>query len=117
LNEKFSLFVVIQYQFEILLQLKAKDMDCGNNAIVHYSFQDEGSDTFKIGSNDGKMCLAQQLDHEAKDVHNVIVLATDKGDRHFSASKACLIRIFMRRMLILNEYFYRWPEHKHPGPC
>ena len=61
-------------------QLKAKDMDCGSNAVVRYSFQDESSvDAFKIGSNDGKMCLAQQLDHEAKDVHNVIVLATDKG--------------------------------------
>jgi hypothetical protein len=55
-------------------------MDCGSNAVVQYSFQDESSvDSFKIGTNDGKMCLAQQLDHEAKDVHNVIVLATDKG--------------------------------------
>ena len=55
-------------------------MDCGSNAIVNYSFQDESSgDTFNIGNKDGKMCLAQQLDHEAKDVHNVIVLATDKG--------------------------------------
>jgi hypothetical protein len=64
-------------------------MDCGNNAIVHYSFQDEGSDTFKIGSNDGKMCLAQELDHEAKDVHNVIVLATDKG----GLSTSTLVRV------------------------
>jgi len=60
-------------------QLKAKDMDCGSNAVVSYSFQDD-VDTFKIGSSDGKICLDQQLDHETKDVHNVIVLATDRGD-------------------------------------
>jgi hypothetical protein len=50
--------------------------------VVSYSFQDD-SDAFKIGTSDGKMCLAQQLDHEAKDVHNVIVLATDRGQFHF----------------------------------
>ena len=72
----FNLITMMFYNF----QLKAKDMDCGSNAIVSYTFQDESSsDTFNIGNKDGKMCLAQELDHEAKDVHNVIVLATDKG--------------------------------------
>jgi hypothetical protein len=75
-------------------------MDCGSNAVVQYSFQDESSvDSFKIGTNDGKMCLAQQLDHEAKDVHNVIVLATDKGDQ----SDTLFIFNFL---LILN--FFHW---------
>ena len=62
-----------------VFQLKAKDMDCGSNAVVSYSFQDD-VDAFKIGSGDGKICLDQQLDHETKDVHNVIVLATDRGE-------------------------------------
>ena len=65
-------------KYNCVFQLKAKDMDCGSNAVVNYSFQDD-VDTFKIGSGDGKICLVQDLDHEAKDVHNVIVLATDKG--------------------------------------
>ncbi len=59
--------------------MKAKDVDCGSNAIVRYTFQDDVNDAFKIGSKDGKMCLTEKLDHETKDVHNVIVLATDKG--------------------------------------
>jgi len=54
-------------------------MDCGSNAVVHYTFQDDVGEAFKIGPKDGKMCLAETLDHESKDLHNVIVLATDKG--------------------------------------
>jgi hypothetical protein len=83
------------------------------------------------------MCLAQQLDHEAKDVHNVIVLATDKGDQSdtligtfsvpnndyviYTVLSLHVIFLFLIsfKSVFLNFLLliFRWFEHKYFSSC
>ena len=53
-----------------------KDADIDENAIVHYSVQDDVN--FEIDELSGLISTKQELDFETQNVHKVIILAEDK---------------------------------------
>ncbi|XP_024947273.1 protein dachsous isoform X2 [Cephus cinctus] len=74
-----------------IMQVTAVDLDTGNNARLRYRLQ--GSASFRISPNSGRIYLAQSLDRETIDRYALTVLATDNGSPAATASASVLVSV------------------------
>ena len=67
----------------IIVQVSARDPDCGVNAVVHYTLRDDllqqRAQPFSIDTSSGQLCLVQPIDYERTRSFQVSVLAHDGG--------------------------------------
>jgi protocadherin-16/23 len=61
--------------------VSATDPDCGVNAMVNYTLGEGFGKLheFEIKSGTGEICIANDLDYEARSVYEFPVIATDRG--------------------------------------
>ncbi|XP_069943885.1 protein dachsous-like [Cherax quadricarinatus] len=80
-----------------VLQVRATDRDEGNNASITYSFissEDNDDDAaFNINPATGVITTTKVLDHEAKQVYRVTVLASDQGNPPKNVTKVIQIEV------------------------
>ncbi|XP_076056754.1 dachsous cadherin-related 1 [Oratosquilla oratoria] len=80
-----------------VLQVRATDRDEGNNASITYSFiSNEDSDddgAFTINPTTGVITTTKVLDHEAKQLYSVVVLASDQGNPPRTVTKVIQIEV------------------------
>lgn len=58
------------------------DPDCGANAMVNYSIQENTRKSFPVtvNSNSGEICISELLDFEERKVFEIPVVATNTGE-------------------------------------
>lgn len=73
----------------LVLKVIAKDNDTGVNSVVRYSLDrnvGNASDYFHVDPEDGSIYLKRSLDHEVRDTHHLVVIASDTGVPSLSTS-------------------------------
>uniref|UniRef100_A0A8C4NG34 FAT atypical cadherin 1 n=1 Tax=Eptatretus burgeri TaxID=7764 RepID=A0A8C4NG34_EPTBU len=66
---------------ERLLQVKASDVDEGDNAALHFSLSGPGGDAFHMNPNTGELFTLATLDREEQAAYTLIAVAKDGGGR------------------------------------
>ena len=72
-------------------QVQAQDQDLGDNAIVHYSIEDD-NENFKIDELSGMIKTVQELDFESKNVHYLVIKASDETNEPATATVTILVQ-------------------------
>ena len=72
-------------------QVRATDADTGNNSAVTYQLLH--TNLFNITTNSGNLSSVRSFDREDKDVYQVVVVATDRGDPPLSSNVTLNITI------------------------
>ena len=74
-------FNIVEHTSGSISQVIAYDADSGKNGEVqfHISFQDPPGDHFKIIKNSGQLYIDKQIDREAADIFELIIVATDQA--------------------------------------
>ena len=72
-------------------QVQAEDQDLGDNAIVHYSIE-EDQNLFKVDDLSGMIKTVTELDFEAKNVHYLVVKASDLVNEPATATVTILVQ-------------------------
>jgi hypothetical protein len=78
----------------IVGMVEAKDADINENAIVHYSVQDDVN--FEIDELSGLISTKQELDFETQNVHKVIILAEDKDGSRTGRTATATVTILVQ---------------------
>nr|CAD7256491.1 unnamed protein product [Timema shepardi]CAD7569152.1 unnamed protein product [Timema californicum] len=79
-----------------VLRVHATDSDAGDNGEVEYSINRRQSDRdsmFRIDSETGLIAVNRPLDFETKDVHELVVVARDKGAQPLETTAFVSIRV------------------------
>ncbi|XP_043918442.1 protocadherin Fat 1 [Protopterus annectens] len=69
-----------------VIQVKATDMDSGINGLVKYSLAqnqdpEDISELFAVNSDSGWITTLKELDREKEEKYNIIVVASDRGEK------------------------------------
>lgn len=79
-----------------ILQVYATDVDDGDNGVVEYSISRRQSDKdgyFAIDRNTGVISVNRPLDYETREVHELVVVAKDKGDQPLETTAFVTVRV------------------------
>lgn len=98
-NDQSPEFVSLPYSFRVVEgeseaevgKVEALDEDIGENAIVHYSVQED--EFFDIDELSGLIKTRQELDFETQGVHYLVVTAQDKDGQGQAASATVTILV------------------------
>lgn len=94
-----------------IVKVLADDADLGINGEIYYSFLDE-TDWFSVHPTSGVISLTRPLKYIEKSLHELIVIANDRGstspsNRHSQPSKAKVkIRVKQVRSFLLLVFFF-----------
>ncbi|MBN3316213.1 PCD23 protein, partial [Atractosteus spatula] len=105
-----------------LLQVHAKDLDEGINAVVHYSVLNlHPTYLVNIDSSSGLITTASLLDHEKDATINFLVMAIDGGTPSLSSTVAVTVQIedINDNVPMFESQLYNVsvPEHSPVGSC
>uniref|UniRef100_T1IV10 Uncharacterized protein n=1 Tax=Strigamia maritima TaxID=126957 RepID=T1IV10_STRMM len=104
--------VLENQQKDLLLQIKAEDLDSGPNGIIQYDFLDNNGDgtnelyDFIIDSYTGEIRVKNYLDRESKKQYQLIIRAKDQGQPHPLES----LRVLTVRVLDENDNVPTFPK-------
>ncbi|XP_041987836.1 protein dachsous [Aricia agestis] len=79
-----------------VLKVFATDLDAGENGLIEYSINRRQSDKenmFKIDSETGEITVNKALDFETKELHELVVVARDKGAQPLETTAFVSIRV------------------------
>ncbi|XP_021205801.2 protein dachsous isoform X1 [Bombyx mori] len=79
-----------------VLKVSATDSDAGDNGLIEYSINRRQSDkenNFKIDPETGEITVNKALDFETKDLHELVVVARDKGLQPLETTAFVSIRV------------------------
>ncbi|KAM3963659.1 dachsous cadherin-related 1 [Aphomia sociella] len=79
-----------------VLKVFATDADAGENGIIEYSINRRQSDKenmFRIDSETGEITVNKALDFETKELHELVVVARDKGAQPLETTAFVSIRV------------------------
>lgn len=79
-----------------ILQVYATDVDDGDNGLVEYSISRRQSDKegyFAIDRHTGVISVNRPLDYETRDVHELVVVAKDRGDQPLETTAFVTVRV------------------------
>ncbi|XP_045495363.1 protein dachsous [Colias croceus] len=79
-----------------VLKVFATDSDAGENGFIEYSINRRQSDKenmFKIDPNTGEITVNKALDFETKELHELVVVARDKGAQPLETTAFVSIRV------------------------
>lgn len=79
-----------------VLQVVATDADAGDNGRVRYSINRRQSDRdqmFRIDAHSGQIAINKPLDFETKELHELVVVATDQGEQPLETTAFVSIRV------------------------
>lgn len=79
-----------------VLQVYASDADAGDNGLVKYSINRRQSDKdqmFRIDAHTGLIVVNKPLDFETKELHELVVVATDQGEQPLETTAFVSIRV------------------------
>lgn len=90
---------------DCFLNVKANDLDCGQNAEVKYRIK-ESTSMFSVEEKTGKICLMEELDHERQEVYGFTVIATDRG----SLSTSTMVKVDIKD---INDNFPQFKPEQY----
>lgn len=79
-----------------VLKVSATDLDTGENGLIEYSINRRQSDKenmFKIDPETGDITVNKALDFETKELHELVVVARDKGAQPLETTAFVSIRV------------------------
>ncbi|CAK1600650.1 unnamed protein product [Parnassius mnemosyne] len=79
-----------------VLKVSATDSDAGENGLIEYSINRRQSDKenmFKIDPETGEITVNKALDFETKELHELVVVARDKGAQTLETTAFVSIRV------------------------
>lgn len=79
-----------------IMQVYATDVDDGDNGAVEYSISRRQSDKdgyFAIDRTTGVVSVNRPLDYETRDVHELVVVAKDRGDQPLETTAFVTVRV------------------------
>lgn len=79
-----------------ILRVFATDVDDGDNGLVEYSISRRQSDKegyFTVDRNTGVISVNRPLDYETRQVHELVVVAKDRGDQPLESTAFVTVRV------------------------
>ncbi|CAD5114473.1 unnamed protein product [Dimorphilus gyrociliatus] len=77
-----------------IYRVKAFDNDAGPlNSLITYSLHGDSDSTFDIDKKSGKISLKKKLDFEVKEKYELIIAASDSGEKRKTAKSNLLVKV------------------------